>query len=440
MADEQYQWLNRDTAERLLRGESLEAVDAAAREQAERLAKALGSLSVEAAGPEVELPGEEGALAAFRKAREAAAGERAETGVRTAPGARRSGSAARSSDAGLVRLGRPDRTARRPRWTRPLRLALTAVLAAGTLGGVAVAAVAGVLPMPFHHDDPGPTASVSSPATPGDPLGSPSPDATRGGTGGTASPDTSPDDAPSGDPDGADPAGKGADPAAGSPDAPWTGVAAVCRDLRDGRTVGPDRRRTLEGLAGGPNRVGKYCKAVLRAPADTPDEHGNGNGKAKGAGKGKGKAGKNTTVPGGPSTKKAQGDQNDQGTQNGDGQAGDNNGNGNGNGNGQGDQGDEDGQGDQGDDEDGFVRSDRDAPVNGHVEHADRGGHGHSGRSGHAGHSGHSDRPGHADGTGHTGRHGRTDRHGHGGGRDEARHAGRDAGRHARGARPGLPS
>jgi hypothetical protein len=39
MADEQYRWLDRDTAERLLRGESLEAVDRPTRDQADRLAK-----------------------------------------------------------------------------------------------------------------------------------------------------------------------------------------------------------------------------------------------------------------------------------------------------------------------------------------------------------------------------------------------------------------
>lgn len=74
MADEQYRWLNRDAAERLLRGESLEAVDADTRARADRLAEALGALSAEFApvSPQSpELPGEEAALAAFRMARTA---------------------------------------------------------------------------------------------------------------------------------------------------------------------------------------------------------------------------------------------------------------------------------------------------------------------------------------------------------------------------------
>ncbi|MCZ0203851.1 hypothetical protein OZK63_00235, partial [Streptomyces sp. UMAF16] len=76
MADEQDKWLDRGTAERLLRGEPLEAVDPSARDQAERLARALGALSAEAAPATGELPGEQAALAAFRKAREAAGAER----------------------------------------------------------------------------------------------------------------------------------------------------------------------------------------------------------------------------------------------------------------------------------------------------------------------------------------------------------------------------
>ncbi|MGJ3560691.1 hypothetical protein ACR6C2_28660 [Streptomyces sp. INA 01156] len=45
MADEQYRWLNRETAERLLNGEPPEAADPATRDQAERLARTLGALS-----------------------------------------------------------------------------------------------------------------------------------------------------------------------------------------------------------------------------------------------------------------------------------------------------------------------------------------------------------------------------------------------------------
>ncbi|MFC5658870.1 hypothetical protein ACFP3J_25770, partial [Streptomyces nogalater] len=79
MADEHDKWLDRGTAERLLRGESLEAVDPAVRDQAERLSRALGALSAEAAPATGEPDGEQAALAAFREAREDATAERAAT-------------------------------------------------------------------------------------------------------------------------------------------------------------------------------------------------------------------------------------------------------------------------------------------------------------------------------------------------------------------------
>ncbi|MFD5540839.1 extensin, partial [Streptomyces sp. NPDC127079] len=97
MADEQYTWLNGETAERLLRGESLEAVDESARDQAERLAARLGALSARATAADTELPGEEAAVAAFRKARESAEEERTD--------AWRPGAAGQGVDAGLFRLG-----------------------------------------------------------------------------------------------------------------------------------------------------------------------------------------------------------------------------------------------------------------------------------------------------------------------------------------------
>ncbi|MGA5580483.1 hypothetical protein ACPCIY_04770 [Streptomyces thermodiastaticus] len=76
MADEQYRWLDRDTAERLLRGEPPGTADTAVTARAERLARALDSLTAglcpEPPADE-ELPGEAAALAAFRKARAEAA-------------------------------------------------------------------------------------------------------------------------------------------------------------------------------------------------------------------------------------------------------------------------------------------------------------------------------------------------------------------------------
>lgn len=278
MADEQYTWLNRETAERLLRGESLEAVDPSARDQAERLSRALGALSAEAAPAPGELPGEQAALAAFRKAREAAEAER--TAAAHAPTAPRT--PARGADAGLVRIGAPARTGirtRRPRWARPVRLALAAAVAVGTLGGVAVAAGTGVLPTPFGDDHPRPAASVSPDTTTGQPLTSPS--APGGGTGTGA-----PDSGTRGHRGGTDDEAAGTDDGTGAPSATSgagrPGATAACRALRDGKDLDTGRKRTLEHLAGGPGRVTAYCKVLL----GTGDSASGGTGGANSGGSG----------------------------------------------------------------------------------------------------------------------------------------------------------
>ncbi|MEW1779194.1 hypothetical protein [Streptomyces sp. NPDC086777] len=259
MADEQYKWLNRVTAERLLRGESLEAVDASARDQAERLADTLGALSAPATPAAAELPGEEAAVAAFRKARESAEDARttaaAPTGAVTRP---RRG--ARDADAGLFRIGAGSRSARVPGWARPARLGLAAALTAGMLGGVAVAAGTGVLPTPFEDHHPGPAASVSAAGTPARPQGSQSPESLLGGE--TRTPSSG---AASGRPS-PDPSGKRKNRDTGSTGVPvggWSGALTSCRAIRNGKSLGADRRHALEGLAGGRGRVDKFCKAVL---------------------------------------------------------------------------------------------------------------------------------------------------------------------------------
>ncbi|KUO21667.1 hypothetical protein [Streptomyces dysideae] len=313
MADEQYRWLDRETAERLLSGESLEAVDAADRDQAERLAKTLGSLSVEPAPISAELPGEAAALAAFRSARAERDDAPATLGHAARPEA---------SDVGLVRIGGPAQAFRRPRWARPVRLGLAAALAAGMIGGVAVAAGTGALPTPFHDDEPRPGASVS--ATPERPLISPSPD---NGVVGVPSPD--------GDTNGSTGGAPSKEAAPGGPatdrgstegrEAPsggrWKGAPSACRDVRDGKQLTDDRRRALEGAAGGPARVQTYCKGVLadtgtstagqgdHGKGDTgggesdqggkgsddeghhPGQDGNGNGNANGGGQGNANSG-----------------------------------------------------------------------------------------------------------------------------------------------------
>lgn len=88
MADEQDKWLDRDAAERLLRGEPLEAVDADTQGRAKRLADVLGALAPEPAPTSAELPGEAVALAAFQRARADRQGEVAQRGGRVRPGPR----------------------------------------------------------------------------------------------------------------------------------------------------------------------------------------------------------------------------------------------------------------------------------------------------------------------------------------------------------------
>ncbi|WP_225099642.1 hypothetical protein [Streptomyces sp. CoH27] len=303
MADEQDKWLNRETAERLLNGESLEAVDASARDQAERLAQVLGALSGQAAPATGELPGEQAALAAFRKAREAAEDERTAAALAEEAHRRRSGAAAPPADAGLIRIGAPACTGtpagrpRRPRWARPARLALAAALTVGTLGGAAMAVGGGVLHT-FRPDRPDPAASVSADRTSGTPLASASPSAPSAP--GPGVPSGSPG-APSGDASGTafgaggSPAGSGS-PSAGSssgaPGAGWQDIARVCRDLRDGKAPDSGRLRALANLAGGSSQVSRYCKVILPDPGSaaggTGDDQGNGNGKGKGAGNGQG--------------------------------------------------------------------------------------------------------------------------------------------------------
>ncbi|MER5523834.1 hypothetical protein ABT075_04350 [Streptomyces sp. NPDC002677] len=304
MADEQDTWLNRATAERLLRGESLEAVDDSARDQAERLAEALAALSVGAAPATAELPGEEGALAAFRKARESAGDEW--TSV-----ARQPGRFGRGSDAGLIRIGAGPRPSRVPAWAHPARFALAAALTAGMLGGVAVAAGTGVLSTPFDDHRPAPGASVSAAGTPVRPQGSPSTESLLGGeTGAPSTGATSRGPVPPSP----DPSGKPKDRGTGSRGTSgngWSRALAFCRDIQDGKSLGTDRRRALEGLAGGAGRVNKFCKAVVGTGAAgqngvSDDGKGDGNGQGgqnsgpggSGSGSGSGQGGDDDGQPG----------------------------------------------------------------------------------------------------------------------------------------------
>ncbi|MFE7326200.1 hypothetical protein ACFU8W_14690 [Streptomyces sp. NPDC057565] len=315
MADEQDAWLDRDAAERLLRGEPVDPGEGHARTDAERLAAALDAAARSARPAAGELPGEAAALAAFRTALRAGPRATAPADVRSA------GHAAKDSGPktlGPVRIGpaasQGGRT-RAPRWSRPVRFGLAASLAGCALGGVAVAAGAGVLPGPFgKHANPLPASSVSASAFPeelgsGDasgrttapPSGSPdvntSPDSSGGthqgkddrdGTSGTA-----------GTPDGSGARNGGSDglrspdatdskgtPGGGQDDTSGARSARTlqaCRDYRDGK-LNDARRRRLEKLADGAANLDRFCQRMFDEAGDEGDQdQGNGADKENGA-------------------------------------------------------------------------------------------------------------------------------------------------------------
>ncbi|MFJ6613142.1 hypothetical protein ACIQPT_23010 [Streptomyces sp. NPDC091289] len=163
MADEHYEWLDKDAAERLLRGEPVVPVGDQARTDAFRLAEALGTARGGRRPSAGELPGEDAVLAAFRQAGhgkgvDRLAGRDAGAAVPGRPGMLHA-----------VHIGSaPDTPARRPRWSRPVRFGLAASLAGCALGGVAVAAGTGVFAGTFGgQGSPTPATSVSAAETPG---------------------------------------------------------------------------------------------------------------------------------------------------------------------------------------------------------------------------------------------------------------------------------
>ncbi|MGW2478911.1 hypothetical protein ACWCWQ_03610 [Streptomyces sp. NPDC001571] len=297
MADERHEWLDGDAAERLLRGEEVEPGDERARAEADRLTALLRSLGP-AEPATTELPGEEAALAAFRKARP-------------------EGTAYDGEALGVVRVGRVAELPGAPRRRRfaPVRLGLAAALACCAIGGVAVAAGTGVLPGPFASDgqDPVPASTVSAAVTPGPvatspthslPPGSPSPDravpsfgtpapgdpthrASPGGaaTGGTSDPgrkDPDPTSGPGGDEGGA----------GGSDGNRWLArTTEACREYRSGK-LDSNKRRDLESEAHGSAALKGFCDLVLDGkPGKSNGGGGTGSGGSGGDGHGGGKGG-----------------------------------------------------------------------------------------------------------------------------------------------------
>ncbi|GAA2074745.1 hypothetical protein GCM10009801_28910 [Streptomyces albiaxialis] len=358
MADDRYNWLDEETAERLLRGLPVDAQETrreghrernrkdrrgpgalnvpgdawfeeADRRTAERLASVLDALAAEHTHAEtpahgstaVELPGEAAALDAFRAARvgvlhSASVGMAGPGGDSGSPSASASSSAPGAPDGGRGgrtrgRRGTPsERRARSVLGGRPLRAGFAVALAGCALGGVAVAAGAGVLPTPFGGKGT-PAVSVSPVA---------SPDANRSHGSGEAGADPSEDEdtrdtsggKPDRDPDGKESASpstpgdrrsssggpghggeKGDAPgdggehddrddegdrgeghgSAGSPDKQAV-ASALCKAYEDGKLSAGDRRK-LERAAGGRAVVQKFC-AKYDSPGGGPVSGGPG--------------------------------------------------------------------------------------------------------------------------------------------------------------------
>ncbi|WP_051787442.1 MULTISPECIES: hypothetical protein [Streptomyces] len=277
MADERYQWLDQEAAERLLRGEPVDAADDHVRGQAERLSEALGAARTPAAFPaaDAELPGEAAALAAFRAATAARA-------------AAVTAGADDRADLGRVRLAPVTAPARR--WGRSLRYGLAAAVAAVTVGGVAVAAGTGVLSI----GGPAPASSVTAGESP-DPLVSKEPGMSRdpetppqgpGGSDGTSGSSPSADAAttapatrgPDGDgastptpgrttPDTGTDTGIGGKDDTGGKDGTSgtdlrTKMLKACQDYRAGRLDSAGREQLTRNLRTG-DTLRRYCDRVL---------------------------------------------------------------------------------------------------------------------------------------------------------------------------------
>ncbi|MCQ6556989.1 hypothetical protein NPS70_27945 [Streptomyces sp. C10-9-1] len=285
MPDERDEWLDRDAAESLLRGDPVDATDQHARARAARLQAVLrGAAEPAYAGEEGELPGEAVALAAFRKARADAAPA--------------------GSLLGTVKVAAPSPAPRRPRFGRPLRYGLAAALAGCALGGVAVAASTGVLPTPFHDDAPLPAASVSAAATP-EVLVSRTPDGSPGAEAPTSPGAVAPPPArPStGAPEGSGAPGEGGAPAPavtapppaeapeeasrtpeGDKEAALRRKAVeACEEHRAGG-IPADRRARLEALSGGADRVERFCDRLLGPAEGDEGDDGDGPGEDDGDG------------------------------------------------------------------------------------------------------------------------------------------------------------
>ncbi|AJT64832.1 hypothetical protein T261_3162 [Streptomyces lydicus] len=282
MADDPYDWLDKDAAERLLRGDPVGATgDGDGARELQQLLDAAAALGAAPATSD-ELPGEAAAVAAFQRAQQ---GSGARPGRRTAVG---QASAHPTGSAGV---------AERTRLVRPFRRGFAVALAVCAIGGVAVAAGTGVLPFPRGGAEPSPTTSVSGAPDifesrgPGDetdggatqsPSGTPGAGTT--GPGATPSPSGGQDGSrhPGNGHDGKDGHGRGDDGKTppGKTD-PKTVVLALCRDYEAGGMDDGARLR-LERAAGGAAKVHTFCRKFLAgkggSQGDNDGEGGHNSG------------------------------------------------------------------------------------------------------------------------------------------------------------------
>ncbi|MFB1046446.1 hypothetical protein [Streptomyces chrestomyceticus] len=305
MADDRYNWLDEEAAERLLRGEPAGSPAGTGAAELTALLNAAAAAGRDT-GQDAPLPGEEAAVAAFREAREA-----------------------RGQASADITAGGAEAVRTRRRFGRPLRRGFMVALAGCALGGVAVAAGAGVLPTPFHSGTgPAPATSVSAAESPGPPATDDTgtatdgttrmPDPTSPGTdrpeplisddgkdsrtGGSRSP------APGQSTPGQDPTGGTGDDDSrpdpqGRPDSKEKNRLGVmfCRTYESGRrsVLGQDTLRRLERAAGGPDKVHAFCRQYLARTQGGPRYDGDGDGDGRGShgqgghnGHGKGHGGK----------------------------------------------------------------------------------------------------------------------------------------------------
>jgi hypothetical protein len=280
MADEHDEWLDKETAERLLCGEPVEVAGEHARTQAELLSGALCDLTGVAYANSVELPGEAAALAAFQQER-AASGRRRKAAATGAEG---------TGDGHLldtVRLGPALRTAPGHPFGHPLRRGLGAAVAVCALCMVAVVAGTGTLKAPFvSKRDPLPAASVPGAGTrapealmtrdvtpgPGGPARTPATDGPFPGR-----PDSAGSAGDSGTGSGADGKGNQAvgqsgvgfpgnnSPRGGVPDTAGNWYAQtidLCRDYHSG-AIDLKRKDDLESAVKGAKGAKHFCDRVL---------------------------------------------------------------------------------------------------------------------------------------------------------------------------------